>query len=161
MRRAPCRRPGALPVLNAAREGFAASIAAGFDLAAAADAAINAVGAVPVEEAAPAPVPASGAAPETEFTSTLHAVATAPVSNEAEQAHLANLGLEVEAFLEAIAAIEHSIGRTPEEAEQEARRAVVLRDDALELAALPRPPAMHPERLRDVLDALMEDLADD
>ena len=136
MRLAPRRRPGALPVLNAAREGFAASIAAGFDLAAAADAAINAVGAVPVEEAAPAPVPAFGAAPETEFTSTLHAVATAPVGNEAEQAHLANLGLEVEAFLEAIAAIEHSIGRTPEDAEQEALRAIALRDDALESSCI-------------------------
>ncbi|MDN3564859.1 type IV secretion system DNA-binding domain-containing protein, partial [Paeniroseomonas aquatica] len=41
-------------VLSAAREGFATAIAAGFDLATAADAAINAVGAVPADESPPA-----------------------------------------------------------------------------------------------------------
>ncbi|TDH62388.1 conjugal transfer protein TraG [Dankookia rubra] len=157
----PAADPPVSAVLKAAREGFATSIAAGFDLAVAADAAINAVGAVPAEEPSPTPAPTSGAPPETEFTPTLHAVATAPTEDEGEQAHLAHLGREVEAFLETISAIEHSIGRAPEEAEQEARRSIALRDDGLESATLPKPPAIHPERLRDVLDALMEDLADD
>ncbi|MFC7695087.1 type IV secretion system DNA-binding domain-containing protein [Paeniroseomonas aquatica] len=105
-------------VLSAAREGFATAIAAGFDLATAADAAINAVGAVPADESPPAPAPAADLPIETEFTAGLHAVATAPLGSEEEQSHLAQLGIDAEAILDGIAAIEELIGRPPREAEQ-------------------------------------------